>query len=181
MTSSSKEKSYFSSLFLLLLLLNSLLNKPINIFTSIIFFSLLIFFVYFIYNLFRCQCGLSYTAHSTASFQRMKGARGSSFHRWWWPVFCLSYPDILTRLLASTKNANLEWTQLNFLRFMSLQNLDFVLSLVSIHQFIVHEIENVKLFFEGTSQKMLLTTMSQNLSVFGRLRVGRIIQRGQKL
>ena len=124
MTSSSKAKSYFSSLFLLLL--NSLLNKPINIFTSIVFFSLLLFFfVYFIYNLFRCQCGLSYTAHSTASFQRMKGAHGSSSHRWWWPVFCLSHPDILTRLLASTKKAQLEWTQLNFLRFTSLQKNKF--------------------------------------------------------
>ena len=66
-------------------------------------------------------------------------------HRWWGPILCLSHPDNLTRLLASTKNADLEWTQFNFLRFMSLQNTDFVLPLVSVYQFMVHKIVNVKL------------------------------------
>lgn len=63
-----------------------------------------------------------------------------------WQDLYLTHPDSQTRLLPCTRKVDLEWTQLNFLGFTSVWNLVFVIPLVSIHQFMFHEIENVKIY-----------------------------------
>lgn len=56
----------------------------------------------------------------------------------------LSHPEIITSLLACAKKTDLEWAQLNFLGFTSIQNLAIVLIVVTAHQLMVQEIESIQ-------------------------------------
>lgn len=125
----------------------SVLNTTINIFHKHHLFSF-IAFARLVSSSFRCKCGLLETAAHRAVLSEDEVLR-TSFSCVVNKILHLCRPDTQVRMLACTKEVDLEWTRLNFLRFTKVQNLAFVFPWHNSWWCIENEIPNLSFLDAG--------------------------------